>query len=467
MKRTFLTALLILSVILSYSQDITGTWNGALKVQGISLRIVFNIDKEGVGYKATMDSPDQGAKGIPMSAASFENNVLTIELSSAGIKYVSTQITSDSITGIFNQMGQKFPLNLYRKAKEPEKKVRMQEPQPPYPYNAVDIVFSNDKDKIQLAGTVTYPSKKGKYPAVVLITGSGAQNRDEELLGHKPFKVLADYLTRNGIIVLRFDDRGSFESGGDYKTATSYDFANDVKAAVNYLKSRNDIDLKNIGLIGHSEGGIIAPIVAAKDKKIKFIVMMAGPTVSGSEISLDQQSLIGKVNGMKEEDINKTSEINKEVFRLIREISNIDELKNKLTEYLLSKSNEFPAGSIPENTDVNKIIEMQIAQVTSPWMINFLTYNPAPTLTKLKCPTLALYGEKDLQVSPALNIPVMKKIIEQNKKSKIEIKEIKGVNHLFQECKTGSPNEYAEIDQTISPEVLKVMTEWILNTTKK
>jgi dipeptidyl aminopeptidase/acylaminoacyl peptidase len=247
MKKLFLIALSILIVIYSFSQDISGTWNGTLKVQGISLRVVFHIEKENAVYKATMDSPDQGAKGIPMSAASFENNKLTLELSSAGIKYVSTQIYSDSITGIFIQMGQQFPLNLYRKAKEPEKKIRPQEPLPPYPYNSVDIVFHNEKDNIQLEGTITYPAKKGKYPAVVLISGSGPQDRNEELLGHKPFLVLADYLTRNGYIVLRFDDRGTFKSGGDFKTATSFDFANDVNAAVKFLQSRPDVDVKNIG----------------------------------------------------------------------------------------------------------------------------------------------------------------------------------------------------------------------------
>lgn len=467
MKRLFLITLLILSVLFSYSQDITGTWNGALKVQGISLRIVFHVDKAETGYKATMDSPDQGAKGIPMTAASFENNTLTIELSSAGIKYVSTQITADSITGTFSQMGQKFPMTLFRKAKEPEIKVRSQEPLPPFPYNSVDIVFTNEMDKIQLAGTVTYPAKKGKYPAVVLITGSGPQDRNEELLGHKPFLVLADYLTRNGFVVLRFDDRGTFKSGGDFKTATSFDFANDVKAAVKFLLSRSDVDAKNIGLIGHSEGGLIAPIVAAKDKKIKFIVMLAGPSVNGAQILLDQQMLIGKVNNMKDEDINKTYEINAEIFRLVNDIKDKDELKKQLTDFLLAKSVEFPSESIPEGTDLNKFIEMKVNEILSPWMHNFITYNPLPTLTKLKCATLALYGEKDLQVSPTLNIPPLQEMLKKNKNKKFEVVEVKSVNHLFQQCTTGSPAEYAEIDQTISPEVLKLISDWILKTTKR
>ncbi len=466
MKKLFLTALSILTVIYSFSQDITGTWNGTLKVQGISLRIVFHIEKEDASYKATMDSPDQGAKGIPMSSVSFENKRITLELGSAGIKYVSTQIYPDSITGIFTQMGQKFPMNLYRKAKEPDKKIRPQEPLPPYPYNSVDIVFRNEKDNIQLAGTITYPAKKGKYPAVVLISGSGPQDRNEELLGHKPFLVLADYLTRNGYIVLRFDDRGTFKSGGDFKTATSFDFANDVNAAVKFLQSRPDVDVKNIGLIGHSEGGIIAPIVAASNKKIKFIVMLAGTSVNGSQIMIDQEKLIGKVNGMSD-DINKTVAINTKIYRIISNTTDKDKLKEQLTSYLLEKASEFPAGSIPEGTDVNKFIEMQVAQIISPWMLNFSTYDPLPTLTKLKCATLALFGEKDLQVSPALNIPPLKEMLRTNKNKKFEIIEVKGVNHLFQECTTGSPSEYAQIEQTISPEVLKIITEWILKTTKR
>lgn len=467
MKKIYLTALLILSVIYGFSQDFIGTWNGTLKVQGISLRIVFHIEKENAVYKATMDSPDQGAKGIPMSSATFENNKLTLELSSAGIKYVSTQIYQDSITGIFTQMGQQFPMNLYRIAKEPEKKIRPQEPLPPYPYNSVDIVFRNEKDNIQLAGTITYPSKKGKYPAVVLISGSGPQDRDEELLGHKPFLVLADYLTRNGYIVLRFDDRGTFKSGGGFKTATSFDFANDVNAAVKFLQSRPDVDVKNIGLIGHSEGGIIAPIVAANNKIIKFIIMLAGTSVNGSRIMIDQEKLIGKVNGMSEDDINKTVAINTEIYRIISNTTDKEELKKQLTSFLLEKASEFPAGSIPEGTDVNKFIEMQVAQIINPWMLNFSTYDPLPTLAKLKCATLALFGEKDLQVSPALNIPPLKEMLRTNKNKKFEIIEVKGVNHLFQECTTGSPSEYTQIEQTISPEVLKLISDWISKTTKR
>ncbi len=449
------------------SQDITGTWNGKLTVQGgISLRLVFNIEKTDEGYKATMDSPDQGAKGIPMSSAVLENNVLTLEMSAAGIKYVTTEISKDSIVGTFSQMGQKFPLNLYREVKEPEKLVRPQEPLPPYPYNAVDIIFPNEKENIKLAGTITYPAKKGKYPAVVLITGSGPENRDEKIFGHKPFLVIADYLTRNGIIVLRFDDRGTFKSEGIFKTATSFDFATDVEAAIKYLKTRDDVDPKKIGLIGHSEGGIIAPIVAVEDKSVNFIILLAGTAVDGGEISISQQELIGKANGMKDEDIAKTIAINKEVFRMIRENNDTDSLKKQITEFLLSKSDEFPKGSIPEDTPVEKVIEMQVAQITGPWMLNFIRYNPAPTLSKVKCATLALFGEKDLQVSPALNIPVMKQMIEKSKNKKFEIQKIKGVNHMFQECKTGLPGEYVTIEQTFSPEVLKLISDWILKTTK-
>lgn len=449
-----------------FAQDITGTWNGALSVGGMKLRLAFNITKTENGFTATMDSPDQGAKGIPMSTAVFENNTLKLTLDAAKIIYTSTAIHPDSITGNFNQMGQNFPLTLYRKAVEIVKPKRPQEPLPPYPYKSEDITFRNERDNITLAGTLTIPDKKGKFPAVVLISGSGPQDRNEELLGHKPFLVLADYLTRNGIAVLRFDDRGTHKSGGYFQKATSFDFATDVEAAVKYLRSRKEINPKKIGLLGHSEGGIIAPIVANNDKQLKFIVLLAGPSVQGSKISLNQQELIGRANGMKEDDIRITKEINEYIFGLVHTENDTAKLKQQITDYLLAKADKIPGLTIPEGSTKESIIAMQIDQLTSPWMLNFIRYNPAENLNKLKIPTLALFGEKDLQVSPQLNeAPMREAFIKANNKGEVIV--IPGVNHLFQECTTGSPNEYAGIEQTISPKVMKIIANWILNTLKK
>ena len=220
---------------LAFGQDITGQWNGILKVQGMQLRIVFNIDKTENGFSATMDSPDQHAKGIPVTTTSFENQTLKLAVTSARIEYEGTLDKETKIVGNFKQAWQSFPLNLSKEVPEKEKLIRPQEPSKPYSYYEEEVIFRNEKADITLAGTLTLPKKEGKFPAAILISGSGPQNRDEELLGHKPFLVISDFLTKNGIVVLRFDDRGTAASKGDFKAATSLDFSTDVKAAVSYL----------------------------------------------------------------------------------------------------------------------------------------------------------------------------------------------------------------------------------------
>ena len=282
-------SILLISLLTSISltaQDITGQWNGALKIQGTQLRLVFNVTKTDNGVSSTMDSPDQGAKGIPTTTTSFKNSILKITIASAKIEYEGTLGQDNIVVGTFKQGGQSFPMNLSKEVIEKEKLVRPQEPIKPYPYYSEDITFENKKAGINLAGTLTLPTKDGVFPVVILISGSGPQNRDEELLGHKPFLVLSDFLTKNGIAVLRYDDRGTAFSKGDFKTATSADFATDVESAIFYLKTRKEINKKKVGLIGHSEGGLIAPMVASKSKDVSFIVLLAGTGIQGDQILL-------------------------------------------------------------------------------------------------------------------------------------------------------------------------------------
>ncbi len=461
MKKLILTLFSFLTITSVMAGDITGEWNGVLSVQGMKLRLVFHILKTDNGYSATMDSPDQGAKGIAMTDVNFENNNLKMELKAAQIVYSGIFNNSDSIKGTFTQAGQKFSMDLSRKAVAVEKPRRIQEPVKPYTYISEDIKFENIKDNVVLAGTFTKPNAKGKFPVVILISGSGPQNRDEELLGHKPFLVLSDYLTRNGIAVLRYDDRGSFASTGNFTVATSFDFANDVEAAIQYLKTRKDIDPLKIGLIGHSEGGLIAPIVASRNKNVSFIILMAGPGIKGADILLLQQELIGRANGMKEENIQKTRQINSEIFRLADQISNTDSLKVKISGYLNSVKNEIAElDTTAEKTD-NAMIEAQIKQLLSPWMLNFIRYNPSPVLEKIKCPVLAVIGSKDLQVPANPNLKAIEKALLKAGNKDFTVKELTGLNHLFQECKTGSPNEYVSIEQTISPVALDTILNWI------
>ncbi len=460
MKNIILSITLLFGVFTASAQDITGEWNGLLKVQGMSLRLVFHIAGDTNGYTATMDSPDQGAKGIPVTSVSFVNNVLTLEIAAAQIKYTSESVNTDSITGTFSQMGQKLPLNLYRKAVTQVKPKRPQEPSLPYPYKSEEITFVNEKDNIKLAGTLTLPNTKGKFPAIVLITGSGPQNRDEELMGHKPFLVLADFLTRNGFAVLRFDDRGTNKSEGNFQAATTPDLASDVKSAVKYLKSRSEVNPLRIGLMGHSEGGIIAPMVAVECKDVNFIVLLAGTGISGKEILLKQQDLIGRANGIKEDDLKTTAEINSTIYKMIDEIQNTDTLKSKIKEYLLIKSKDIPGLSIPEGSSLNEIVDMQINQITSPWMLYFIRYNPSPMLSKVKCPVLAVVGSKDLQVPAEVNLKAIENALKSAGNKQYQVKELPGLNHLFQQCTTGSPNEYATIEQTISPVLFETLSDW-------
>lgn len=447
-KHLFISLLFAFSTILT-AQNITGDWHGVLNVQGMKLRLVFHISKADSIYSSTMDSPDQGANGIQMSKTTFENSILNISLKSAKIEY-SAKFEGDSMTGTFKQSGMTFPLNITRPIVKPKVIVRSQVPVKPYPYYSEEVTFLNKKDNISLSGTLTLPQRKGKFPVVILISGSGPQNRDEELMGHKPFLVLSDHLTRNGMAVLRFDDRGCYQSTGNFATATTFDFANDVTAAVNYLKSRKEINKKKIGLIGHSEGGIIAPIVASKNKSVNFIILMAGTAVPGSDLLLKQQEDIARASEMDENEIKRVIETNKKIFEMVVEINDIDTLREKITQIIVQNT----------HLDANAA-DLQVKQITTPWMINFIQYNPTLALEKVKCPVLAINGTKDLQVSSKINLPAIEKALKKAGNNMTSIIELPDLNHLFQECKVGLPKEYSEIDQTISPLALRTISDWI------
>jgi fermentation-respiration switch protein FrsA (DUF1100 family) len=464
MRKIILTGLTFFISITLFGQDIIGQWNGILKVPGIQLRVVFNISKTDSGYSSTMDSPDQGAKGIPVTTTNFENKALKLAVSNAKIEYEGVLGDDGIIVGNFKQAGQSFPMNLSKEKLEKEKLVRSQEPIKPFSYNSEDITFENKKAGIVLAGTLTLPKKEGTFPVVVLISGSGPQNRDEELLGHKPFLVIADYLTKNGIAVLRFDDRGTASSKGDFKTATTLDFSTDVQAAIEYLKTRKDINKNKIGLIGHSEGGIIAPMVASKSKDVAFIVLLAGPGIKGDQLLLLQQSLIAKGNGVSETEIQKSKDLNKKAFEIVNKYTNDDELQIQMTNYITEISKDDP--NKPENMSEKDFINLQITKILSPWMIYFLRYDPSIALEKVKCPVLAINGEKDVQVPPKENLEAIKKALLKGGNKKITAKELPSLNHLFQECKTGLPSEYATIEQTFSPTALTEILHWIKIETK-
>lgn len=435
-------------------QEISGKWNGVLKVQGTQLRVSFNVTPTENGYKATMDSPDQKVTGIPIEKTTFENSILKLELPNAQISYLGTLNKDNIIEGTFTQGVQSFEMNLSKDVIQKQVYARPQEPQKPFPYYTEEVKFENKTDHITLAGTLSLPKKEGNFPAVILITGSGKQNRDEEILRHKPFLVLSDYLTKNGIAVLRFDDRGAGESTGDYAKASTIDFARDVQAGVDYLKTRKEINKSKIGLIGHSEGGVIAPMIAGNSKDIDFIVLLAGPGLRGDKLLLLQKEMIEKQFGVPENDIQKGQEIFKGAYEIIlASTANGEKLKNNLSSYAQSKFDDKTAKSF-------------VDQITNVWWYNFLRIDPAVALAKVKCPVLALNGSKDLQVPAAINLETIKKALVKAGNKNAIIKELPGLNHLFQECKTGSPQEYDSIEQTFSPIALEEISNWLLIQTK-
>lgn len=440
----------ILATILSlvaHSQEIVGSWSGQLKVQSMQLQLIFHIAKSDNGYTATMDSPDQGARGIAVTSAKFENPQLSLAIALAGIEYKGI-LRNDTINGTFHQAGNVFPLVLTR-AHETKKPLRPQEPAKPYPYATEEVRFENKTDGVTLVGTFTWPSTGSSFPAVVLISGSGPQNRDEELMDHRPFLVLADHLTRNGIAVLRFDDRGVGASSGDFRTATSADFANDAEAAVKYLKTRKEVNPKYIGLAGHSEGGLIAPMVAARSKDVAFIVLLAGPGIPGDQIMLLQQRLIAQASGVDSVSIALSASLNRAAFDMVKKSSDTEQLKKDLAAYF--QQNNIPA----------TYASSAIAQLTNPWMQYFVTYDPRPALEKVKCPVLALNGARDLQVPAKENLEAIQQALTNGGNRRVTTLTLPGLNHLFQPSTTGLPSEYGQIEETFSPEALKEIVQWI------
>jgi fermentation-respiration switch protein FrsA (DUF1100 family) len=447
--------------------SIEGIWEGNLKVFGTELRIVCKISKNPDGtLTATLDSPDQGVTGIPVEKVMVKDNTLYLEINSVGGIFEG-KISSDFLTieGQWKQSGQTLPLTVKRVNTVIEI-LRPQEPKKPYPYLEEEVIYENREAGIKLAGTLTLPSEQGSFPAVLLITGSGPQDRNEAIAGHRPFLVLADYLTRQGIAVLRVDDRGVGRSTGDFSKATSEDFASDVLAGIEYLKTRREINPKKIGLIGHSEGGIIAPMVAVKSPDVAFIVLMAGTGLTGEEILYLQSGLIARARGVSEEDIVKSRQLNEKIFSVIKEEGSKEEIEEKLRPVFMVEWGKLSEEEKSRIGNPEDYLKAQLQSLLSPWFRFFLTYDPRPTLSQVKCPVLAINGEKDLQVPPKENLSAIKEALQTGGNENFTIKELPGLNHLFQTAQTGVPAEYAKIEETISPEVLKIIGDWILEQTR-
>jgi pimeloyl-ACP methyl ester carboxylesterase len=431
-----------------------GVWQGALQGNGMRLRLQLHVSHDDQKQLvAALDSPDQQVSGLPAIKVSQKDAAFHFEIPVVTGVYDGTlNATKSTITGSWTQNGIAQKLNFQRSDQLLEL-VRPQNPVKPYPYKEEEISFPNDKAKISLAGTLTLPRGPGPFPAAILVSDSGPHDRDESIVGHRPFLVLADHLTRKGIAVLRFDKRGIGKSTGDYANATTEDFATDAEAALSYLKTRKETDPKRTGLIGHSEGGLIAPLVASRSAGVAWIVLLAGQGLNGEDTLLLQSELILKSSGVDDDQVERTRVFNKQTYALVRQEKDPAALQAKLTDLVQSSS---MSAMLPPAA-----LQSQLRFVASPWFRFFLDYDPVPALQKTTCPVLALTGEKDLQVPARENLPKVQKALQDGGSKDFQATELPGLNHLFQHSPTGSIGEYGSIEETMAPEALNAISDWL------
>ncbi len=439
-KRCSLSILLMLLVFPVVAIDVVGYWKGEVA----TLPVIFNISQRDGVFKALLDSPKQGAKDVPCGDVKVENDSVLIDMPALQARFTGA-MQADMIMGMFTQRGVSMPLILTRTTKDAVVLDRPQTPKPPFLYNNENVKFSHDT--ITLAGTLTTPLWGSCHPAVVLVSGSGVQNRDEEIIGHKPFAVIADYLSRSGIAVLRYDDRGAGGSSKLSRDATTYDFADDVIAAIDYLKTRKDIDASRIGILGHSEGGTIAFMCAAqRPDDVDFVISLAGVAIKGKNVMIQQNKMIAEFAGQSMT-LDQEVIVN-EIFNVIDTIDDVKQMTSRLKEIMMTSS-VYSAEKVSRD----------ITTMTTPWYIEFVRLDPSEYLLATKCLVLALNGDWDVQVDADMNLNAVKKFIPT-----ATVKKYPRLNHLFQESASKSQSlNYGEITQTISPIVLEDIARWIIS----
>lgn len=441
-----------------------GSWEGAIKTTK-TIRLIFHIKEDAGKLSATMDSPDQGVTGIGCKAVNIHGDSVIIDMSGIGIMYKGRMTTDTTIAGLWQQGGMSIPID-FMKTASPAELYRPQTPKPPFNYVSEDVIYTNKDKSIQYGATITMPNGKGPFPAVLLITGSGQQNRDEEIFGHKPFAVIADYLTRNGYAVLRVDDRGMGQTTGDLKNVTTADFAQDAEVSLGYLKSRKEVDKKKIGLMGHSEGGMIAEMLASKRKDIDFVVLLAAPGVNVKDLMKDQAGAVLAANGVDSPIVNEYRKLYGSMEDAALTSKDASDMKEKMTlavkTWKLGASQDAirTVGVSTADDETDYVNQMQAA-VSGAWFSYFLRFDPQPYLRNLSCKVLALNGERDIQVPARANLEGIRQSLAKSKTKVYEVKELKGLNHLFQQCTICNVKEYAVLTETISPAALRTISEWL------
>jgi uncharacterized protein len=446
--------------------NLEAAWVGTLNVGAIELKLVFDLKKKTDGsWDAQMDSPDQGAFGIKIDNVLQDKDAVVLEIRRLNSRFEG-KFSDDQkkIEGQWKQVGKSFPLLLSHGSKLAALK-RPQEPKQPFPYDEIEVSYENAVGKAKFVGTLTRPREPGRYPAVLLITGSGSQNRDEELFGHKPFLLLADDLTRRGLAVLRVDDRGVGGSTGDVTNATTEDFVTDVMAGIAFLRSRSDVDGDRIGLLGHSEGANIAVEIAAKSELVSFIVLLGTTTVPGDQLLFKQAELISRGSRATDAAIKQNRDLQEGLFSAVKTSSDRATAEANVDKFLGEWKRNLPPLTAISMSDAT--LKAEANKVMSPWFRRFLQHDPQHDLALVRCPILALFGERDLQVAPSQNRPPLEAALKTSGNRDHEIHVFPSLNHLFQTSTTGLPSEYATIEETISPDALAVIGDWIQKHTVK
>lgn len=446
--------------------SLAGHWLGALEVGGVKFRLVLKVEQvQGGGYTAKFDSIDQGAKDLPVETITLNGNKVSFTAPKFAISYEGTlNDKNDEITGTFKQGAASTPF-VFRRTAEIAAVKRAQDPAKPYPYKEEEVSYRNVADNVKLTGTLTVPPGEGKFPVVLLISGSGSQDRDSTVFGHRPFLVLSDYLTRRGIAVLRVDDRGVGGSDLGSLTVTSENFMNDVLAGVSFLQSRKDIDAKKIGLIGHSEGGMIAVMAAARSKDIAFIVSLAGMGQTGDEVIQTQTALIERVSGTDAGLVANEVALIKSVNAVVKAVGDEKQIEAGVNDAIAKETTAMNETQQKAFTPFASSVKASMAMYKLPWYRFFVMFDPQPDLKKISVPVLALNGELDLQVAYQENLGGIASGLKAGGNKDVTVKSFPKLNHLFQTSQTGLPSEYIKNEETISPLVLETIAQWITERT--
>ena len=444
--------------------DAAGHWEGSIETPGQALVVMVDLAEDDGAWTGTIDIPAQGANGLPLSDVSVDTDSGAVRFTMQGVPGEPTfegTLAGGEISGEFSQGLARFPFRLGREAVEVEAPSRPQEPKPPFPYDAEEVEYANGDVKI--AGTLTLPPGDGQVPAALLISGSGALNRDLELAGHKPFLVLADHLTRLGIAVLRVDDRGIGGSTGSTWQSTSRDKANDVLFGVRFLRGHDRIDPERVGLIGISEGGLVAPLALNRVEPgtIAYAVLLAGPGVAGGDLLRQQLRRIAAANGAPAEMIEELAALQDRGLRIIASDMPPAEAEAALRQVAKEQMAASPETAQLSGEDLETALSAAVETNLSPWFRFFIRYDPQPALGGLAVPTLALFGGKDTQVDADQNQSAMEAAFAGSGNRDVTVRRFPEMNHLFQTAGTGSPVEYAQIEETMAPEVLDLIGSWI------